>query len=262
MHNWRVVYKSCYLDDGGLLFPEKQSHEFLENAKRTMGSYMFANQYLNQVVPDEDQPFKREWFKYYGKLPINKKTFIFVDPAISQSDDADFTAVVIVDTDQEGQWYVRHAQRMKITPTQLIDHLFELHAMWTPQVIGIEDVAFQKVLLYIAAEEMKRRKQILPLKGVKPNNQRTKEDRIMTLVPRFEWNRVLLKQGLTDLELELLEFPRGRHDDLVDALAQVETLITYPQESRIDDQKPHSPHDPRYESWYIRQLAKRNREQD
>lgn len=44
--SWNVVYRGAYNKDGSLFFPEKLSQDFLESAKRTMGSYIFANQYL------------------------------------------------------------------------------------------------------------------------------------------------------------------------------------------------------------------------
>jgi predicted phage terminase large subunit-like protein len=257
--SWNVVYKRAYNPDGSLFFPEKLTHEFLNDAKRAMGSYKFANQYLNEVVPKEDQSFKEEWFKYHHQLPENTKlsTFIMVDPAISQQDGADYTAIVVVKTDKNNIWYVEEAKRLRPTPTELMEHLFMLNKLYQPQVIGLEEVAFQKVLLYIAAEEMRRRNIIIPLKGVKPPNNKSKEARILALVPRFEWGRISFRKGLTDLELELIEFPRGKHDDLIDALSALETLIHYPVGEKNENRKPSSQNDPNYEKWYIQQLTRR-----
>lgn len=254
---WKVVYKKAYNPDGSLFFPQKLSAEFLENAKRTMGSYFFANQYLNEVLPSEHQPFKRSWFKYYESLPELKNTAIFIDPAISQEDNADYTAVVAVDVDKDGIWYLKHAQRKRMTPTEIVNHIFDLNEHFRPRVIGIEDVAFQKALLYMVDEEMKRRKMIVPLKGIRPVNDQTKEMRILTLVPRFEWGRILLSKNVQDLELELMQFPRGKHDDLIDALSQIDQLVSWPHERRKDE-APRSPNDPNYEAWYRNQLHKRS----
>lgn len=261
-NGWSVVYKTAYNRDGSLFFPQKLTKEFLDSAKRTMGSYLFANQYLNQVIPDEDRVFKKEWFKYYETLPDHKYTFVFIDPAISLEEHADYTAVVVVDVDVNNYWYVRAANRYKIIPTQIINLIFEIQAKFKPLCIGIEEVAYQKALLYMLDQEMRRRNVIIPAKGVRQDTDRSKEHRIQGLQPRFEWNRIFLNRGLNDLELELLQFPRSQHDDLIDALSQIETIAVVPQPKGVDNSEPHDKSSPAYESWYIRNLQQRQSNQE
>lgn len=256
-HNdWSVVYKKAYNEDGSLFFPQKLSKEFLSKAKKTMGSYFFANQYLNEIIPLEDRVFKQEWFKYYAQLPDVKYTFCMIDPAISQEDTADYTAVVIIDVDQNDYQYVRVANRYKIIPTQLINLVFEIADKFNPMCIGIESVAYQKALLYMLDQEMRRRNRILPLKDVLPDNNVSKEYRILSLQPRFEWNRIFLNRGLNDLELELLQFPRSQHDDLIDALSQIQTFAVRPQPKGVDTNEPPRS-SPEWERWHIRNLERR-----
>ena len=248
---WDVCYKRAILADGSLLFPEKLSREFLTEARRTMGSYMFANQYQNEIIPLEDQTFKEEWKRYYKELPQIIHNFAFVDPAISEADTADFTAIVVVSVDVNKNWYVRQATRLKCNPSYTIDYLFKLQAQYNCITIGIEDVAFQKALIHFAYEEMKRRGIMLPIQGVKRGPDKTKEMRILSLVPRFEFGTLFLNQGLDDLEMELSQFPRSAHDDLLDSLASINDIVYYPTVRRAKDEKPH-PQDPGYESWFIR----------
>jgi len=123
---WSVVYERAIQRDGSLYFPERLTEEFLENAKRVMGSYMFSNQYFNEVIPEEDQVFKQAWVRYYKQLPELKNTFAFIDPAISQENSADYTALVIVDVDADDQWYVRLAKRFRINPTEIVSTIFKV----------------------------------------------------------------------------------------------------------------------------------------
>lgn len=252
---WNVIYEKAIRDDGSLFFPQKLSQEFLDSTKRAVGSYIFSNQYLNEIIPSDLQSFRREWFSYYKELPKRLNTFLFVDPAISQADTADYTGVVVISVDSEAHWYVRFARRYKITPTQLIDLIFTLNKEFAPQVIGVEEVAYQKALLYFLHEEMRRRDVVLPLKGVKPPTDKTKEMRILSLVPRFEFQRVSLANGLTDLELELLKFPRGSHDDLIDALASCEYIYITPDKEKRWEKKP-APNHPDYERYMIEKMRK------
>ena len=256
---WQIVYRKAVEDDR-LFFPEKLSHEFLDTAKRTMGLYKFTNQYMNEIIPSELQTFKREWVNYYDSVPKNVKNFIFVDPALSEADTADYTAFVLVSVDEENRWYVRNAARYRFNPTQLISKLFEWNDVYKPDVIGIEQVAYQKALLYFLDEEMRRRSIYLPVKGITPPNDRSKQTRILSMVPRFEWKRMFLNKGLVDLEHELMQFPRGGHDDLIDALASIEYIYSTPKAFDPESVKL-NPHHKDYEKRYIKQLKEGRREE-
>ena len=249
---WDVVYKRAYNDDGSLFFPEKLNKEYLENQKRTQGSYIFSNQYLNEIIPSDLQTFKRSWFKYYNELPNQFYTFATIDPASAQSDSSDYTGVCVVSVDSDQNWYIRHAAQYKLNPTQIIEMLFRLHKHYDLQGIGFEKVAFQNVILHFLGEEMKKRVQFLPIKGLNPPNTKTKEMRILSMVPRFEWGNVYLAKGLTDFENQLLSFPRGAHDDIIDACQYIEMLAFYPAKT-LEEKKP-APNSPDYEKWYIEQL--------
>jgi predicted phage terminase large subunit-like protein len=255
--DWDVLYKSCYNDDGSLLFPERLSEEFLQSAKRHMGSQFFSNQYLNKVIDESAKPFKKQWLRYYEEIPENVYRFIFIDPAISQSDAADFTAVAVVAVDEQKQWYLEHSSKHKITPTKIMNLLFQLCERFNPMKIGIEDVAFQKVLVYMAFEEMERRNIWLPLEGIKPPNDKSKQMKILGLIPRFEWGRILINRGLYDFENEYLDYAgeRSKHDDLLDALSSIEALITYPT-NNTEEIKDVPPNHPDYERQYRLKLQR------
>ena len=251
MTEWAVVYEKAIKPDGSLLFPNRLTQKFLEDARRVMGSYVFANQYQNEIIPDGEQTFKKHWIRYYKELPEHTYRFAFVDPAISEADTADYTALSVVSVDTKRNWYVEIVRRERLNPSQIIGLLFETFAQYHPLVIGIEDVAFQRALLHFTIEEMKRRGQHIPIAGVKRSPDKSKEMRILGLVPRFEWGSCLLSTSCQALEDELASFPRGAHDDCLDSLASIEDIVFYP-EPRINDATP-TPNDPRYESWYRKQ---------
>lgn len=255
INGWSVVYKKAVNEDGSLLFPERLTKEFLDKARKTMGSYLFANQYQNEIIPEGEQTFKKEWLRYHVSIPDNCYHFGFIDPAISEADTADYTGMVVVAVDSEQNWYVKWAARERINPSQIINKAFELCDRFKLVTCGVEDVAYQRAILHFAYEEMKRRNKRIPLTGVKRGQDKTKEMRILSLVPRFEWGTLFLPQGAHDLELELAQFPRGAHDDILDALASIEQIVYYPQKARSRNVQP-NPNDPGYEKWYIEQLTK------
>lgn len=238
-----------------MFFPERLSKEFLDGARRTMGSYFFANQYQNEIIPEEEKKFKQEWLIYYDTLPqLPLNAFAFIDPAIGQKDHNDYTGITIIKVDPNGKWYVEQARRERLTPTQIVEKCFEIHSMYKTAAIGIEIVAYQEALLYILDEKMKQRRQILPVKGIRRGVQ-SKETRVLGLVPRFEWGGISIRRGMFDFEDEYNTFPRGTHDDILDSLASCEEIVFYPQLKGDTNEKPNSPNDPRYEQWYIKELT-------
>ena len=254
---WMITYDKARRDNGSLFFPERLNEDFLNEQRKVLGSYIYANQYQNEIIPGDDQDFKKEWNKYYSTIPANTYTFIFLDPAISQQDSADFTAYVVVKVCTDGYWYVEAAKRQRINATDTIKLIFDLCDKYKPMVFGVEIVAYQQALLHFLDEEMRRRDTVIPVTGIKRGPDKSKEQRILGLVPRFEWGRIYLNRELTDLEDELAKFPRSAYDDLIDALASIEEIAFKPtKESNVYE--PRSPNDPGYEGWYISQLGKDN----
>lgn len=254
MSRWSVVYEQAIRPDGSLLFPERLTRDFLDDARKTMGSYLFANQYQNEVIPDDEKTFKAHWLKYYKTLPGNTFSFGFIDPAIGQLKHHDYTGISIIDVDSDGIWYLRLAYRVRLTPTEIVNKMFELCEQFGLKALGVESVAYQEALLYIASEEMRRRQKTIPITGITRKSV-SKQTRIRALVPRFEWSRLLVSQGMVDFEDEYNTFPRGKFDDILDATASLEEIVYYPQKKEEKIDKPSSPHDPNYEKWYIRDLV-------
>ncbi len=261
---WSCVYESAIREDGSLYFAEKLTHAFLDQQRRTQGVYIFSNQYLNKVIPDGEQDFKHAWLRTYTQLPQNTYTFAFIDPAISLEQNSDYTATVVVKVDADKNWYVTHALRQRITATDTVKWIFKLHRELSPLVIGIEEVAYQSALTHFVAEEMLKRKQIIPIKGVKrarftaeggKKSDNSKPARIRSLIPRFEFGQIYLAQGLDDLLLEYKAFPRGSYDDLLDALSSIEEIVFYPDKPK-EVHRAIEPNDPGYEKTYIQRLHK------
>jgi len=256
--NWKIVYKQAIQKDGSVLFPERFSLESLNEIKRKVGSYIFANQYQNIVIPDDEKRFRPEWIKHADALPYGEKfyTFGFIDPAIGQKDNHDFTGVSIVSVDTNKNWYCRLLRRYKITPTQIVDLCFKLHKEFDLLALGIETIAYQEALLYMLDTEMRLRNEYLPVKGI---NQKgiSKNVRILGLVPLFEFGRIFIPSHCKDFKDEYDLFPRAQHDDILDSLASLVELIYYPEKERIFHEP--RPTDKDYESHIIRKLGQQAR---
>lgn len=226
------------------LWKEKFSREELQNRLREEGWSHFSAQYLNDPVPEENAIFKKTWFQYFesgdmkGKL-LNK--FLMIDPALSVAKDADYTAMVIVGVDEFGYIYVLDIVRERLSPHDIIDKMIQFAQNWRIHDIGIETIAFQKTLAYSLREHPSFKKHPFHITELKPQ-ERTKEYRIRALQPLYENGKIFHNKLLANtvyLEDELVRFPRGTHDDIIDALSYGVDLIYPAKQARKNAGQTH-----------------------
>lgn len=235
---FEITLRKATEDDGTLAFPQRLTREFLDNQLKLQGSYIFNAQYQNDPVP-RDEAVLGNIVYYRDEDVIGKHLtkFMAVDPAISEKETADYSAIVVVGVDQDQNWYVLVALQKRCQPKELIDTIIATYELHRPTKIALEQVAFQKSLTYYIAEEQKKRGVWLPIFEAKADTDKLR--RILTLQPRFELGQVKIKKDMEDLEYQLRRFPRAKHDDLLDSLAFVEQIVYYPRpERRLKDYEP------------------------
>jgi predicted phage terminase large subunit-like protein len=206
-----------------ILWPGKYTRDILRNLRREKGPYEFSTQYMNDPIPQDKAKFKLEWFKHVleDELKVREiNNFTMVDPAIGQRKDSDKTAIVTVAVDQYNNWFVVNIVWDHLLPNQILEHIFWNWEEYRPQRIGIELTSYQKSLQYSLVDEMRRRNVFLPIVELKA--ERSKEERIEGLIPRYANGAIYHLEQCSyreQLEDELMRFPRGKHDDIIDALA-------------------------------------------
>jgi phage terminase large subunit-like protein len=216
------------------LWPEHLSLEELDiiyqNYVASGNGPLFFMEYQNQPVSDEDRKFKRELFQFFDEPSISAKslsTTLTIDRAYSKEHTADFTGFTVVSVDQENNWYVRHAEQFKGTEGEIIQKIFDMKAFYHPQRIGIEQKAFEYTIKPALDDEMRKRNQFFLVEPLKDGG-RNKNTRIEGLVPRFETKSIYLKATQTALIDQLITFPKGIHEDIIDSLAYHLELASVP----------------------------------
>lgn len=227
--DFEIMIKRAYegnLDTGenlSILFPQKFTPQHLKDLKRNKGPIEFSSQYMNEPLPQESAKFKMDWIKgvLEDELRVRELNyFTTVDPAIGQKKDSDNSAIVTIAVDQWNNWFVVNIVKGHMLPNEIIKNIFWNNDAYHPRRIGIELTAYQKSLQYALVDEMRRRNIFLPIVELKA--ERSKEERILGLVPRYANGTIFhLTQCpfREELEEELVRFPIGKHDDLIDALA-------------------------------------------
>lgn len=203
----------------------REKIESIERLKKTNTTKYFG-QYLNDPLDEENLEFKREWFVKFDPTPdlLAQLTpipvLISIDPAFKLHQHSDFTGIVVTKTDKNNLVYVLEAKGIKANPQMLIEEIFRVVTTYgNIYKVLVETVTSQIMLMDLLQAEMKKRNQFFVLEEVKSQNNETKPTRIRGLIPHYSNRRILHAPNLYQLEEQLMAFPRGTHDDIIDALA-------------------------------------------
>lgn len=206
---------------GEPLWVDKYDLGALENIKKTIGVYDWSALYQQTPTNSETQEFKQEFWQYRTMeevLALTTYRTLTIDTAISQKASADYTGLCANFTDRENKWNLK-SWKEKISPLELIDLLFNLQEQYRFDSIGIEKTIYLQAIKPFLDEEMRRRNRFLPIVELQHNGVQ-KEIRIRALLPRYESKSIYHITGqCTNLEEDQLSFPKGIHDDVLDATA-------------------------------------------
>jgi len=220
----------------------KEEIEFKLEAARKLGKLdVVMRELFCESMPDEYRTFKKEHFKYYpsnekDKLIKSCNIYLLCDLAISQKETADFTALSVVGINTNNHMFIFDIVYGRFTPSETIDHIFELVQKYPILKVGIEKVAYQAALEHFLVKEMPKRNVFFDIQPLVADKK--KELRIRTLQPRFVAGTVWFEEDanwLTELEKELLTFPTGKKDDLVDSIAYVEQIAEVPIQHKFSE---------------------------
>jgi len=196
----------------------------IEAARSELPAIVFEQEYLAQFVDMAGARVKREWLRHGTPPDTFDQIVMGVDLAISTREGSDYTAAVVLGKHEDRTW-VLAAERTRAGFHDVVNFIRAMAERYNPTIIAIEQVQYQAAVV----QELLR-KTNLPVAGVRPD--RDKLARFLPLEARYEQSLVWHAPGLLEFEDELLSFPEGAHDDLVDASAYAFNTLTRP--SRAD----------------------------
>lgn len=234
---FNCIVRPAILPNGKCYFPTKYPKEVLEELKRDQGADIFNSQYMLDPTNSDDAVFRigninyyldeemaleRDTGAYRGKVQF-QQVFVLTDLAITQGKRSDYTVIMILGITWDKKIYVIDYIRDKLTPSDILKSIFEMYDKARKygyvRGVGVETVAFQKVMMYLIKDEAKRRGISIPLIELKANKDKTL--RINGLVPLVDSGDIYMSPRHVELKNEMREFPFGKHDDLVDTLAYI-----------------------------------------
>lgn len=228
--NWETMCRPA-VQDGKPLFPERFTLDALRLIEEEQGPYTFACQYMLNPVSDAEQIFRKEWIRMDCPDRVEGGVVtVACDPAISEKENACFTAIGAVMSKREGDGEKHRylldfiEERMGVSQTaQAIVGMAILHRAIE---IGVEAIQYQAALVSAIEDEMRRRGVWFKVTPIKYHAQ-SKMDRIKLLQPDFAAGRYHLKPEHERVRQQLLDFPRGKHCDVIDMLALHDGLEAY-----------------------------------
>ena len=213
---------------GEALFPSHKSIEFLLERKKLMSSLSWESLYQSNPIINTGTLFKQSDFKYYkeseifiylGEETIRKsdlRIYQTIDPAGTVSQTADDFACVTFAIHANNIIVLDTFNEQALTTTH-DDIMTSLRNKWNPIYQAVEKKIFGLNIIQNAAS---RGIPIMPLTA-----DGNKIYRAEPLQVQFKNGLVWFKNGFSTLEKQLLEFPNGKHDDLVDCLAYACILV-------------------------------------
>jgi len=251
------VYIRKAVEDGNIIFKEKfclhcsdhannEPLKCLECLRGSKSAHSFSSQYMNDPIDAESVEFKTE---YLIKEPfsagvtdqLNKTSGILsIDPAFGLKTINDYTGIAVTKILPANHVYVLEAIQKHLTVPQLVDLVFDLRKTYSISKVILETTSAQLILLTPFKQEMVKRKDFFQIEEVGRSTTETKPMRIRGMIPFYANGFIHHRPGLTDLEYQLIQFPRNTHDDIIDALAhQVPYWKSGPMKQKVRNNSPH-----------------------
>tara|TARA_Y100000356_G_scaffold82466_1_gene68583 strand:- start:880 stop:2112 length:1233 start_codon:yes stop_codon:yes gene_type:complete len=212
--------------DNPMIDPEE-----VDAAQKEVGSIVFAQEYLAEFVDAGQGMLKPEWMNYYIIVPdnagnlkcvvdgseyyLNSLTkYGVVDLATTTNKDSDYTVITSFAQTPDNRLLILDMVRQKMEGPDIIPAIKRAIAKNKLQYVGIERQGFQTTIIQMAQRA-----------GIRVKDLKTDKDKVTRALPlaaRMEAGEVFLLRDthwLPEVEREIMTFPAGAHDDIIDTLS-------------------------------------------
>jgi predicted phage terminase large subunit-like protein len=201
---------------GEVLHPERERLSDLEPI-RSRNPELFAAHFQQSPLPPGGGVIKREWLRYYDRLPHRTASSLIIqswDTASKTGETNDYS-VCTTWLIQERKYYLIHVLREKLDYPELRKRAVAHAHAYKAQKFYVEDTGVGTGLI----KEMKG----AGLTVIAVGPERDKKTRLIIQSAKFESGLVFLPKEaswLADYLAELLAFPHVTYDDQVDSTSQ------------------------------------------
>ncbi len=209
---------------------------------------MWSALYQQAPAPEDGDYFRAAWLKSYTVQPALNTLAIYggSDYAVT-ADGGDYTVHVVVGVDPEGRMYLLDMWRKQAASDEWVEAFCDLVREWKPREWA-EEQGQIKAGVGPFLDRRQRDRQAFVYRREFPTRL-DKAVRAQSIRGRMALDGLYVPQNvgwLPDLRSELLAFPAGKHDDIVDSLGLVGQLL----DTIMSGQKPPQPEKPANPSGY------------
>lgn len=208
---------------GEALHPERYDVNALTRLKNTLPRDEWNALFQQNPVPDDGEFFSKHDIRYVPHLPghIEEYTFLTAwDFAIGEKQTNDWTVGTVGAVNAKGDLYVVDMVRGRLGTRQIIEAIMTFLKKYPIYALGMEDGQIKKTLAPLVLEELNRTKSSVMIDDtLKPvTDKKVRAQHLGAMVQRGQF--YVLSQPWADKMVgEMLRFPKGQHDDIVDSLA-------------------------------------------
>lgn len=210
--NFVINYRPALIEDAEArktsMWPARWSTEYLLSQEHTRS---FKKNFMCLPAPDDYMYWAPEDFLYAEPMLLDY-VMLSVDPAVTVKQSSDYTGLAVVGYSVlEKKSYVLHCEQVKMSGSALTERVTELLVMF-PEI----------TLLYaetnMGGDLVKDLFKSLPIRIKTVTQSVKKEIRAATALAEYQKGRVAHARPFAALETQMVAFPGGRNDDMVDAV--------------------------------------------
>lgn len=235
-----VKYKAHTADFSEILWKDNYNAQYFMDLRAEYTSQgipdIYSQEYLNTPIDESLAYFRRSdmrdftdldraflqqagWEKHYN-------FYIGTDLAVSTMEVADWSVFVVAGMDEKGYLWVFDIIRERMDAREIVETLLKLEKRWEPITISMEKGQIEKAIGPFLRQRMLDTGTFPNITQVAPSMD--KFTRARSIQARMRAGAVKFDKEADwyyDFEDEAAIFPRGKHDDQIDALAYVGLIV-------------------------------------